>query len=157
MWESLESDFAKLVSEAERRPEEMCSLITKANALKRRQIELRSLRVTESNQNKETENWIDKITCFNRYYLFLYRRQNIFRYFNFSIFFPLSYHMDFLISEFKIWFSLNPFSLFFVTQITGICLASWILMSFRQTNRNSETYSFFLLPIYIFQDFDAFP
>ncbi|XP_066936367.1 uncharacterized protein [Clytia hemisphaerica] len=38
--QSLDSDFVNLVSEAEKRPNEMVSLITKANALKRRQNEL---------------------------------------------------------------------------------------------------------------------
>ena len=39
--DSLDDDFVKLIGDAERRPEQMSTLVTKANALKRRQNELR--------------------------------------------------------------------------------------------------------------------
>ena len=39
--QSLDNDFVQLVGEAEKQPEEMMTLVTKANALKRKQVELK--------------------------------------------------------------------------------------------------------------------
>ena len=39
--QSLDNDFVQLVGEAEKQPEEMTTLVTKANALKRKQVELK--------------------------------------------------------------------------------------------------------------------
>ena len=39
--QSLDNDFVQLVGEAEKQPEEMMALVTKANALKRKQVELK--------------------------------------------------------------------------------------------------------------------
>ena len=39
--QSLDNDFVQLVGEAEKQPEEMMTLVTKANALKRKQLELK--------------------------------------------------------------------------------------------------------------------
>ena len=39
--QSLDKDFVQLVGEAEKQPEEMMTLVTKANALKRKQVELK--------------------------------------------------------------------------------------------------------------------
>ena len=48
---SLDDDFVKLVDDAEKRPEEISVLVTKANALKRRQNELR-MEVNEIQKQK---------------------------------------------------------------------------------------------------------
>ena len=47
----LDDDFVKLVDDAERRPEEISVLVTKANALKRMQNELR-MEVNEMQKQK---------------------------------------------------------------------------------------------------------